>query len=105
MFTLRRGNSITLVVGSYQVCNIPGMLCLHWWLLTCVKPTQAALEIMEKEGSSLVDRPRSISAGDTLSGGMRILLVGAGSQFRKLRRCVFITQALASHSLIRSSIV
>jgi hypothetical protein len=30
---------------------------------------------MEKEGSALVDRPRFVAAGDTLSGGMSILLV------------------------------
>jgi hypothetical protein len=44
------------------------------------------VEIMEKENGSLVDRPITISAGETLSGGMRLLLVRAGNQFRKLRR-------------------
>lgn len=44
---------------------------------------------MEKEGGSLVDRPRSISAGETLSGGMRMLITGAGDRFKKLRRCVY----------------
>jgi hypothetical protein len=29
---------------------------------------------MEKEGAALVDRPQSISAGEVLSGGMRVLL-------------------------------
>jgi hypothetical protein len=43
---------------------------------------------MEKEGSALVDRPWVVAAGDTLSGGMRMLLVRAGSRFRRLRRCV-----------------
>ena len=49
---------------------------------------QAAINIMEKEGGSLADRPNYISAGDTLSGGMRVLLVGAGNRLTKLRRGV-----------------
>ncbi|KAH7904580.1 cytochrome P450 [Hygrophoropsis aurantiaca] len=43
---------------------------------------------MEKEGSSLVDRPRSVAAGEILSDGKRILLEGAGDRFRRLRRAV-----------------
>ena len=42
---------------------------------------------MEKEGAALVDRPHSISAGEIMSGGMRILLVGQGERYRKLRKC------------------
>ena len=45
---------------------------------------------MEKEGGSLVDRPVYISASETLSGGMRTLLVGAGNRLRRLRRCVVV---------------
>ncbi len=47
---------------------------------------QAAMDIMEKEGAFLVDRPASIAAGETLSGGMRVLLTPAGERFKKLRR-------------------
>lgn len=47
---------------------------------------QAAMDIMEKEGASTVDRPVSISAGETLSGGMRVLLTPAGERFKKMRR-------------------
>ncbi|OAX30774.1 cytochrome P450, partial [Rhizopogon vinicolor AM-OR11-026] len=52
---------------------------------------QAAMDIMEKEGASLVDRPRSIAAGEMLSGGMRILMARSGDRFRRLRK------ALATH--------
>jgi hypothetical protein len=52
---------------------------------------QAATDIMEKEGASLVDRPRSIAAGDMLSGGMRLLMASSGDRFRRLRK------ALATH--------
>jgi hypothetical protein len=51
---------------------------------------QAAIDIMEKEGASTVDRPHNISAGETLSGGMRVLLTPAGERFKKMRRCVYL---------------
>ncbi len=41
---------------------------------------------MQKQGSDLVDRPRFISGGEIMAGGMRTLLVGAGDRIRKLRR-------------------
>ncbi|GLB42606.1 putative cytochrome p450 [Lyophyllum shimeji] len=49
---------------------------------------QPAIEIMEHEGSALVDRPVSISAGETLSGGMRTLLTPAGERFKKMRKAL-----------------
>lgn len=49
---------------------------------------QAAVDILEKEGVATVDRPRSIAAGETLSGGMRLVLTPAGERFKKMRRCV-----------------
>lgn len=64
MFTVRQGFSTIIVIGRMQ----------------------AAIDIMEKEGAALVDRPTSISAGETLSGGMRVLLTPAGERFKKMRR-------------------
>ncbi|KAJ3812998.1 cytochrome P450 [Lentinula aff. lateritia] len=52
---------------------------------------RAAIEIMEKHGADISDRPNSVAAGDTLSGGMRILLIKSGDKFKKLRK------ALQSH--------
>ncbi|KZT26043.1 cytochrome P450 [Neolentinus lepideus HHB14362 ss-1] len=66
LFTLRQGKKIIIVVGRYQ----------------------AAVDILEKEGANTVDRPLSISAGETLSGGMRTLLVPAGERLKKLRRAL-----------------
>jgi cytochrome P450 len=43
---------------------------------------------MEKEGASLVDRPRSIAAGEMLSNGMRITMARYGERFRRLRKAV-----------------
>ncbi|KAJ2917541.1 hypothetical protein MD484_g2847, partial [Candolleomyces efflorescens] len=66
VFTLRQGFTRIVVIGRLQ----------------------AAIDIMEKEGAALVDRPVSISAGETLSGGMRVLLTPAGERFKKQRRAL-----------------
>ena len=65
VFSLRQGTTTIVVVGRLQ----------------------AAVDIMEKEGAVTMDKPRSISAGETLSGGMRMLLMPAGERFKKVRRC------------------
>ncbi|KDR69933.1 hypothetical protein GALMADRAFT_255243 [Galerina marginata CBS 339.88] len=66
VFSLRQGMNTTIVIGRLQ----------------------AAIDIMEKEGASTVDRPYNISAGETLSGGMRVLLTPAGERFKKMRRAL-----------------
>ncbi|KAK0478983.1 hypothetical protein IW261DRAFT_1608381 [Armillaria novae-zelandiae] len=66
VFSFRQGLKTIIVVGRFQ----------------------AAVDIMEKEGASLADRPRSIAAGETLSGGMRVLLTSAGERFKKMRRAL-----------------
>ena len=43
---------------------------------------------MEKEGSALADRPRSIAAGEILSREMRFLLLRSGEKFRQFRKVV-----------------
>ena len=67
VFSLRQGFQTIIVIGRIQ----------------------AAIDIMEKEGANLVDRPQNISAGETLSGGMRVLLTPAGDRFKKMRRWAF----------------
>ena len=64
MFKLRQGTTTIIVINRMQ----------------------AAIDIMEKEGAALADRPAYISAGETLSGGMRLLLTPAGERFKKMRR-------------------
>ncbi|PPQ95023.1 hypothetical protein CVT25_000486 [Psilocybe cyanescens] len=66
VFTLRHGFNTLIIIGRLQ----------------------AATDIMEKEGAATVDRPHNISAGDTLSGGMRVLLTPAGDRFKKMRRAL-----------------
>jgi cytochrome P450 len=50
---------------------------------------EAAIDIMEKEGVSLADRPRNIP-GEALSGGMRLLLTPAGDRCKKMRRALHV---------------
>ncbi|KAG1738484.1 cytochrome P450 [Suillus lakei] len=64
--SFRQGSQVIIVIGTIE----------------------AATDIMEKEGGSLVDRPRSIAAGEMLSNGMRIVLTRSGDQFRRLRKAV-----------------
>ncbi|KIJ60536.1 hypothetical protein HYDPIDRAFT_117061 [Hydnomerulius pinastri MD-312] len=66
VFSLRQGPRLFVVIGRHQ----------------------AAMEIMEKEGASLADRPRSIAAAETLSGGMRVVVEGSGDRLRRLRRAL-----------------
>ena len=43
---------------------------------------------MEKEGGAVVDRPRTVAAGELVSGGLRLLFVPSGERFRRLRKAV-----------------
>ncbi|TCD70585.1 hypothetical protein EIP91_002615 [Steccherinum ochraceum] len=64
--TLKRGNNVQIVIGSYQ----------------------AALDIMQKHGSDLADRPPAVSANDILSGGKRTLLLRAGKRMTSYRKAL-----------------
>ncbi|KAG1894747.1 cytochrome P450 [Suillus fuscotomentosus] len=64
VFSLKQGRRIFVIIGRHQ----------------------AAVDIMEKEGANLADRPRSISVHETLSGGLRMVLEGSGERLRRLRR-------------------
>ena len=64
VISLRQGTRVFIIIGRHR----------------------AAMDIMEKQGVSLADRPRSIAAGEALSGGMRILVARAGDRLRRLRR-------------------
>ncbi|KAG1732153.1 cytochrome P450 [Suillus lakei] len=64
--SFRQGNQVIIVIGSIE----------------------AATEIMEKGGGSLVDRPRTIAAGEMLSNEMRLTMARSGDRFRRLRKAV-----------------
>ncbi|KAG2097937.1 uncharacterized protein F5147DRAFT_763302 [Suillus discolor] len=55
VFSLKQGHRIFVIIGRHQ----------------------AAIDIMEKEGANLADRPRSIAAQETLSDGLRVVLAGS----------------------------
>lgn len=44
------------------------------------------MDIMEKQGGAVVDRPRFVAAGELLGGGLRIVLTPAGERLRRMRR-------------------
>ncbi|KAI0078962.1 cytochrome P450 [Panus rudis PR-1116 ss-1] len=74
VYSFRNGSAIVVVLATYE----------------------AAVDIMQKHGNDLADRPPSIAAGKLLSGDMRTLLVGSGERLRRLRR--------ALHSQLQPSI-
>ncbi|KAG1748761.1 cytochrome P450 [Suillus occidentalis] len=49
---------------------------------------KAVMEIMEKQGGSLADRPHLTAAGEMLNGGLSIGLVPAGERWRRMRRAL-----------------
>lgn len=81
VFSLRQGFNTVIIIGRLQ----------------------AAIDVMEKEGAFTVDRPHNISAGEVLSGGMRMLLTPAGERFKKMRRYVTFN-LIYRQDLIRSII-
>ncbi|KAK0209777.1 cytochrome P450 [Armillaria fumosa] len=66
VFTLRSGSKVAVIISRQQ----------------------AAVDIMEKEGAALTDRPRWTAASDMVSGGMRLLLLQSGERLRKFRKAL-----------------
>ncbi|KAG2099601.1 cytochrome P450 [Suillus discolor] len=64
VFSLKQGHRIFVVIGRHQ----------------------AAVDIMEKEGANVADRPRSIAVQETLSGGFRMSLKDNNERLRRMRR-------------------
>ncbi|KAG2133376.1 cytochrome P450 [Suillus cothurnatus] len=49
----------------------------------------AVVDIMEKQGGSLADRPRLVAAGEILNGGLSVILTpSTGSMWRRMRRAL-----------------
>lgn len=44
------------------------------------------MDIMEKQGGTLVDRPRFVASGELLGGGLRVVHTPAGERLKRLRR-------------------
>ncbi|KAL4069143.1 cytochrome P450 [Scleroderma yunnanense] len=66
VFSVKRGSQRIVIIGRYK----------------------AAIDIMEKEGASLADRPRYVAGGEILSGDMRITFVGDADRLRRFRRAM-----------------
>ncbi|KIM51186.1 hypothetical protein SCLCIDRAFT_1169199 [Scleroderma citrinum Foug A] len=77
VISLRLGPKVMIIIGRYQ----------------------ESVDIMEKEGGLLADRPRNVAVGEIMSGGLRMILAPAGEQFRRLRRAAHThLQAKAAES-------
>ncbi|KAJ8587523.1 cytochrome P450 [Rhizopogon salebrosus TDB-379] len=48
----------------------------------------AAVDIMEKQGASVADRPRMIAGGEMFTGGLSILFAPVGDRFRRMRKAL-----------------
>jgi hypothetical protein len=59
--------------------------CLPAIVYSIPLPSRSAQELLEKHAGATADRPHSI-AGNIMSGRMRILLIGYGDHWRKLRK-------------------
>ncbi|KAG1718603.1 cytochrome P450 [Suillus lakei] len=66
LVTIRFGTEKIIVIGRYN----------------------AVVDIMEKQGGSLADRPRLVAAGEILCGGLSIIFTPAGSMWRRMRRAL-----------------
>ncbi|EIW74033.1 cytochrome P450 [Coniophora puteana RWD-64-598 SS2] len=66
VITVKQGRQTVVIVGRHQ----------------------AAFDIMEKQGGSSVDRPRTVAAGEILSGDHRLVFTGAGDRFKRMRKAV-----------------
>ena len=64
VFSLRQGLTTTIIIGR----------------------DQPAVEIMDREGVHLADRPPLVAAGETLSGGMRVITSHAGDRINLMRK-------------------
>ncbi|KAG2069375.1 cytochrome P450 [Suillus decipiens] len=74
LITIRSGIHTVVVIGRYN----------------------AAMDIMEKQGRILADRPRLV-AGEILTRGLVIGLAPVGDRFRRMRRFVAAIPALHTH--------
>ncbi|KAL1748949.1 cytochrome P450 [Schizophyllum fasciatum] len=59
--------------------------------LIVVGTYKAAIELLERHAPAFADRPRSIAAGEVLSGGMRTLMIPKGERIKKLRRALLMS--------------
>lgn len=75
VISLKDGKNVLVIVGRYQ----------------------EAINIMEKQGVVLADRPRSVAGCDILGRGMRFVQIGSGERLRKFRKSAH------SHLQVRSA--
>ncbi|KAJ8589925.1 hypothetical protein M405DRAFT_187004 [Rhizopogon salebrosus TDB-379] len=80
LISLRVGPRVMIIIGRHQVGVFSDRSTSSY------SHAQESVDIMEKEGGLLADRPRAVAAGEIMSRGLRMILSPAGEQFRRLRR-------------------
>ncbi|KAG1899818.1 cytochrome P450 [Suillus fuscotomentosus] len=75
LITIRSGMQNVVIIGRYK----------------------AAVDIMEKQGRTLADRPRLVAAGDILSRGLSLGFCHVGDRLRRMRRFVVAILVLHTH--------
>ncbi|KAG2039919.1 cytochrome P450 [Suillus americanus] len=84
LITIRAGTEKIIVIGRHK----------------------AVVDIMEKQGGLLADRPHLIAAGEMLNGGLAIALTPAGERWRRMRRALhthFQPKAADEYQLLQVS--
>ncbi|KAG2049572.1 hypothetical protein BDR06DRAFT_1012084 [Suillus hirtellus] len=92
------GHLLSLDLGGYPrnpFLTVAGWINEHGPLITIRSGTKkiviigrhdAFVDIMEKQGGLLADRPRLIAVGESLNGGVSVILTPSGNTWRRMRR-------------------
>ncbi|KAG1899819.1 cytochrome P450 [Suillus fuscotomentosus] len=75
LITIRSGIQNTVIIGRHK----------------------AAVDIMEKQGRALADRPRLVAAGEILTRGQSLVFIHVGDRLRRMRRFVVAILVLHMH--------
>jgi hypothetical protein len=93
LITIRSGTERIVIIGRHKVS--PSRRVVSFDILL-----QAAVDIMEKQGGSVADRPRMIAAGEILRGGQSLVFAPVGERFRLMRRYVAVCDAAQIHLIL-----
>jgi len=84
LITIRSGTEKMVIIGRHKV----SLFILACFISKLNILLQAAVDIMEKQGATLADRPRTIAVGEMLAGGLGIVSTPAGDRLHRMRRFV-----------------
>jgi hypothetical protein len=88
---MRSGVEKIVLIGRHDVSSFM-LVCL----IQAQVLLQAAVDILEKQGALVADRPRMIAGGEMLFGGLMIIFAHIGDRFRRMRK--FVVTILHTYS-------